>query len=461
MRPHRFAAVVAMVLGSAWLLVAVHPLTDGDSCLYASMSLEMAETGNWAAPSWAHGGEQNLFHENPPGAMWLTALLQKFATGYGGDSAPALATLWWLGLLTAAVWRLAGGRRGAGALAVLALLLTLPVAKYGLRAGLEIPFAACVCAAVEALRARQRGGALIGGLMFAGAILTRGVFALLVPLLWIADARVGHLRLMRRVFSATVLGLSLAVLFDLFHQLQGDGSSFWVSYFREQVAPSLKGMALHPNTGSTWLYYASRLGLYSLPWGLLILWRLPGRLTRMRPEVPLCLWWIAVVYVGAALGQREGSRYLFAAWPAVAILFSALWREDFEALPGKRRTRIGVASILLIPLTLIGGTLLAENRSDPWLDSAYSLSLRASYGWDDDHAPVIYSPQFSPHDDRLKQFIRWHLGVWAFWSPQPPVAADGEDVELRWELDIFEPANAPPPTSAYTFWCPLFEAREL
>jgi hypothetical protein len=458
MRMHRIAAVLAMALGSAWLLVATPILTDGDSCLYAAMSREIAETGNWAAPTWAHKGGVEFFRENPPGALWLGALFQKFATGFNATSAPHLSTLWWLGLLTAAIWRLAGGRRGSGALAVLALLLTLPVLKYSLRAGLEIPFAACVCAAVESLRARRRRGAILGGLFFGGALLTRGIFGFLVPLLWIADARVGHRRPMRRVLSAGVLGITLAFAFDLFHQLQGDGTGFWASYLHDQVLSSLQGTAPHPETGNTWSYYATRLGLYSLPWGILILWRLPNRLMRMRPEVPLCIWWIALVYVGAAIAHREGSRYLFAAWPAVALLFSALWREDFEARSKIWRTRLGSLVVLLIPCTLILGTLSQSIQKDSsWLQSSRQLSERSSYGWANDTPPVLYSTDFSSHDDRLKQFIRWHLNTWAFWSPD----SSKEIGSPAWNVlanDLNQPLVPP---NEYTFWCPLFEAHSL
>jgi hypothetical protein len=389
--------------------------------------------------------------------MWLSAFFQSFATGFEGSSAPALSTLWWLGLLTAALWRLAGGRKGAGALAVLALLLTLPVAKYSLRAGLEIPFTACVCAAVESLRARRRRGAILGGFFFGGALLTRGVFGFLVPLLWIADARVGHRRPMRRILSAGVLGITLAIAFDLFHQAQGDGASFWATYFQNQVLPSLQGVAPHAETGSTWSYYATRLGIYSLPWGLLILWRLPNRLMRMRPEVPLCFWWIAVVYVGASIAHREGSRYLFAAWPAVALLFSALWREDFEALAEKKRVRWGGLVTLLVPCTLVFGTLLSDTQKDSWTQSAHRLAERQSYGWENDTPPVLFSEDFSSHDDRLKQFIRWHLNTWAFWSPDPPK----ENVRPAWKVQKLDLYKLSAPIEGTTFWCPTFKAQQL
>ncbi len=436
MRGHRIAAGVAMTLASAWLTLDVATLTDGDSCLYGAMSREIAKEGNWAAPTWAKDGEQQFFRENPPGALWLAAFLQAFATGLDDYAAPLLANLWWLGLLTAAVWRLAGGRRGAGGLAVLALLFMLPVAKYSLRAGLEIPFAACVCAALASLRTRRRRGALLAGLFFGGALLTRGVFAGMVPLLWWMDARVGHRRPLRRALAAGVLGLTLAFAFDLAHRAQGDGASFWWSYFQQQVWPSLPGAAPHPISGSTWLYYATRLGLYSLPWGLLILWRLPSRLTRMRPEVPLCLGWLALVYVGASLGQREGSRYLFVVWPAVAILFSALWREDWEALSQRWRTRLSVAAILWIPVGLMAGTMLARAQQDPWDIAARRLQERASYGWEQEEAPIIRRDSFFPGDDRLKQFLRWHLGTWALWAPEssPPIP--------EWELIPWELAES-------------------
>ncbi|RMH03001.1 MAG: hypothetical protein D6702_07265, partial [Planctomycetota bacterium] len=315
----RLAALLAALLTAAAALVWPPLYTDGDSCLYAALGHEVAGGGAWAAPTWAHDGGRACFHENPPLVAWLPAALER--TGLDDRRAPALANALWLLLLAAAAWRLAHGADGAGPLAWTAVLLTLPVLKAAGRCGLDLPFAACVTAAVACLRSRAATLRLAGGLAFAGAALARGPFALLVPALWFLDARIGRRRSLRPALAAGVLGLSLAVAFDLAHRTAA-GHRFWSAFWSEQLAPSLAGTAPHPNHGSTWAYAAGRFALYGQPWLLLGLVGGLRRWKRIRPEVLLGLLWCGLVVAGTALARREASRYLFAAWPGVAILFA-------------------------------------------------------------------------------------------------------------------------------------------
>ncbi len=438
MRTPRLAAALAALLTVGWLLLVPYWLTDGDSCLYAAMGHEVATEGNWCAPSWAHGGVRADFHENPPLAMWGIAALE--TAGLDHQRAPVVANALWLLLLAAATWRLGGGGRGAGALALAVLLLHYPVAKYVVRASLELPFAACAVAAVAAMRGARPRGMLWAGLFFGGALLSRGVFAVLVPALWLIDARVGLRRPLRRAIGALVLGSSLAMLFDLGHRLE-TGHGFWSAFWSEQLGPSLTGDAPHANTEPTWRYYGGRLLLYGQPWLLLAAVAGLRRWKRVRPDFLLGLAWVLLVLLGAVIAQRQASRYLFAAWPGLALMVSAAgagwWARQAEA----RRRRFALAALMLLPALTIGKTLFAAR--DDWRAAAIQLHERAAAGWPEAGPPVVYGP-FSRHDDRAKQFIRHHLGTWAF--AEGPHGPPAGSLRFVWTRAGFEaPGNVVAP----------------
>ncbi|MBC8330159.1 MAG: hypothetical protein H8E31_15590 [Planctomycetes bacterium] len=420
----RLAAVLAALLTVAWLWIVPYRLTDGDSCLYAAMGHEVAVEGNWAAPTWAHGGERADFHENPPLVVWLPAALER--AGLDARQAPVIANALWLWLLAAAMWRLAGGWRGAGALALGALMLHYPVAKYVVRASLELPFAACAVAAVACLRSARPAAFLWGGLFFAGAVLSRGVFALLVPAVWLVDARVGVRRPLRRPAAALILGLSLAVLFDLFHR-RATGHGFWAAFWAEQLGPSLAGTAEHANREPTWSYYGGRLLLYGQPWLLIAVVGGLRRWKRLRPDYLVGLAWVLIVFAGAVIAQRQASRYLFAAWPGLALMVGAAGLGWWHRLPERAQRRIAVVVLFLIPAMTAAKTLFTPR--DEWWTAAVQLRERAALGWGDGPPPVVYGP-FSAHDDRAKQFLRHHLGVWAFTTPAG--GAPPGSLEFRW-----------------------------
>ncbi|RMH03090.1 MAG: hypothetical protein D6702_06955, partial [Planctomycetota bacterium] len=74
---------------------------------------------------------------------------------------------------------------------------------------------------------------------------------------------------------------------------------------------------------------------------------------------------------------------------------------------------LGAAALMLLPLA-VAGAGLASGRGD-WGEAA-----RACRAWIESSRPApetaVFGP-FSRHDDRAKQFLRHHLGLWAFAEP--------------------------------------------
>ncbi|TAH38271.1 MAG: hypothetical protein EYC70_06510 [Planctomycetota bacterium] len=439
-------AVAATLLLCAWL---PYRLTDGDSCLYAAMAHDMAHGGGaWLAPQWSFGAGRACFHENPPGAFWLAGL---FGALGGNDVAAALlANALALWLLVAATWRL-GGAVAAGV-----LLLHLPVLHYTLRFGLEVPFAACFTGALAAARSGGRGAFLWTGLAAGGALLTRGVFALALAPLLLADAALSEQRRrrLRRAAAALAVAALLALLFDLGHAA-ATGHGFWSAYLHKQVLPSLEeGGTPHPNRGSTALYYGGRLLVYGLPWlplALVLLWRQWRQRRRgvqagpLPRDLALAALWMALLTAGAMVARREGSRYLFAVWPASAWIAALALRPWWERRPARLRQRLAGAVLALVPILVLGKFLVTPR--DAWWRSADALrAARPQLA-----SGPIYGP-FARHDDRRKQFLRYHAAQWAFPAPAAPPAgawvlrAPGEPVPPDADVvttDLFRLVRAP------------------
>lgn len=421
------AGAVAAALTLAWCACFPYRFTDGDSCLYAAMARDMAQGGReeLLAPRWSLEGAPVCFHDDPPGAMWPAGLLGRL--GLDDASAPLVANALALLALAAATWRL------GGALAAGILLLHLPVLHYSVRFGLELPFAACFTAAVLAGRSCSRWAFLGLGLAAAGALLSRGVLALaLVPVLLVdaalAPDRGRRLRVLGLGFALAALG---ALLFDRGHAAV-TGHGFWGAFWEQQVLPTLQGGTPHSNHGSTILYYGGRLLLYGLPWwalGAAALWR---GARQPRRELLTALVWIGVVAAGAMLGRREGSRYLFAAWPANAWLCARALAPWWRRRSAAARARLELA-VAFLPLVLVAGKCLLTPRDPDWRAASALRAQRAELAAAP--RPEIYGA-FAHHDDRRKQFLRYHSGLWAM--PLPPEGPPPGS----WRL--LEPAEAAP-----------------
>lgn len=424
-RPSALLLASALLLTLLGALAPAEPVVDGDSCLFLSLPREMAEEGGvrWLAPTWWPEGRRRPFLEHPPGAFWPAALLAR--TGLGPQAAGRLANgLALLGLLaaTALLARRSGG--GSGGAAALLLLLHLPLWKYLGRAGLEYPFAAWAVLALAGLAGpgRARGPALAFGL----AILTRGVFALaLLPVLLLPGlAPPGDRRKGLRILAG---GMLVAAAFDLLHGA-ATGRSFWAGYLGQQILPSLDPAATpHPNRGSTLLYYGGRLLLYGAPWwipGALAWARLRDPAARHRVLAP-ALAGVLLLFLGSALARREGSRYLFLAWPLLAWAWAGAW---VRLRPAWGRSGPEPVLALAALALAVAPRLPAE---EPWRSAARELQAEeaALRG-----ARIL--GRFGPRDDRLRQFLRLHAAPRAF-APRdrPPGPRD---------LLLLEPGEAPP-----------------
>ena len=427
------AAVIATI---AIALAMPFRLTDGDSCLYAAMAHDMAAgRTSWTAPVWdfhgmsyGPGTEGVCFHEHPPGALWLAALVE--LCGAPVERAALVANALWT--LAAAGGVIAIARRfvsrSASDLAGVVFLLHIGVMHYVQRAALELPLAATASWAVAAgLRLdRSRWWTLAAAAGVAGAVLTRGVLGLVPAGLLVVTCLDPKLRPpWRRLLAVFVLAAVPLVVFDRLHvHLAGEGClapthvGFWSEYFGRQVLPSLQaGGTPHAVEGPTAAYFLGRFLLYSLPWSLLVLWRLVrGPRPLAAPEAwRLAAAWIVAVVLGLSLGSREGSRYLFQAYVATSLLFVlALPRE----LSGKWAWAASTLVLLVLPAQIVLKQAFRER--DEWWQTAEIAAQHRFRPGAESHPEArgrTVSGPFQPEDDRMKSLLRFHLDAWVSSAP--------------------------------------------
>jgi 4-amino-4-deoxy-L-arabinose transferase-like glycosyltransferase len=420
----RFAWAVTILATVVLTLLIPYRLTDGDSCLYAALAHDIARGGSWVAPQWDFHGQTACFHEHPPGAFWLSAIVE--ALGAPEATASLAANALWTFAAVAGVVALARlFVSGATAnVAGLAFLLHIVVLKYVQRAGLEIPLAATAAWTLAAgLRlGRSRWWIGAAGISLAGAFLVRGVFGAVPAAVLVYAAFEPSLRPPpRRLVATFALATLVLVAFDRAHAA-ATGHGFWAAYVERQVLPSLRtdGTA-HSVEGETWTYYIGRTLLYTLPWSILPLWRLTRR-DRPRGDAAAA-WrlagvWIALTVIGASLSSRAGSRYVFQVYVATSLL--AALAVGTHLKPAFAWI-VSAFVVLMLPAQVIVKSCFHERG--PWWETAAAMEdLRG----DARLAGREIRGPFQPEDDRLKSLLRFHTGR--------PVVSDpaGDMRGLRW-----------------------------
>lgn len=404
--PHRwmFAALVLALTVSAAFPAA---LLDGDSCMNASLSRDMArgDLDTVLAPRWAQGGKWTWYHEHALGSYQLASLCIR--AGLPADRAPHVAHTLWMVLAAWGVLTLVGTQRRDAAMWIgaVALLLHLQPLKYVQRISIEFPLAATtVWSLVAVLRLREGWRwVFVGTLALAGAFLVRGIFgavalALVTGAVLFRETRPPWPRLL----GMLLLSGGLVFAFDRAHA-SVTGGGWWWWYFHRQIASSfVEGGTQHTVADRQFLYFAVRLVGYAMPFLLLVIWRL-ARGPRWQPGRAiwcLLLGGIALTWLGASITRRPASRYLFSAWPLLATLFALSLPPT---LPARIKRAMPVLVLLLVPTLLIGKHV--TRKDDDWARAARALAtLRHA-----EDAPAVVRGPFDPQDSRDKAFLRWHL----------------------------------------------------
>jgi 4-amino-4-deoxy-L-arabinose transferase-like glycosyltransferase len=337
-------AWVAAIAAAAAVLAGVDYRTpDPDSALHVAIVSDLAgqPLEKWLAPDWGgHWDRQGPFREHPAGLFLLSWPL--VAAGYPASQAPFVVNAVFQALCLLLLQRLARVLgTDAEARAVGWLLQLLPIAfVFRIRANHEQLVLFFYLAALVATEAGRRRPLFFGAAALAavGALLVKGVFAVLVPAscaLWLIWRPAPTPRLRLAAWSGLALAslLTLAAAGGYEHAYrQVTGESFFRPYLGQQLGlaaeqhrSTLPQMVIQKFRNLGW--YAGRVLWFAFPWSLACLWLAVPRArgewrwgTAVTREAVLVVC-LAGLYVAAlSLSDRRADRYAFPAYYMVGML---------------------------------------------------------------------------------------------------------------------------------------------
>ena len=328
--------MLALVVAAALLAATRFHTRDADSRVYLAIGAHLAEMppSRWIAPQWwGVWGMQGLYREHPIGTFIAPVLLIR--AGFPAAQAAFVTTLAAqvvsLMLLVALAARFVPARE---ARALAWTLQLLPVAfVFRIRANQEYLLLAGLLLAVYGVeRARGRAAWVLAALAgFVYALLVKGLFALLVPVLAIVWLVVTPTRPGERSAPAwTAVGLMLVaapVLAAAYEHayVAATGQSFFDYYFGLRLSlagGSSSGADLPFPIDKLWnaVWYAAHVTWYAAPWSLALAAAAVARRTWTNPDRRARAWILfgllgtaATIAVASSRDQRS-DRYTFAAY---------------------------------------------------------------------------------------------------------------------------------------------------
>lgn len=352
--------VFALVVVAWFAGLDARRLQHPDEGRYAEIAREMAVSGDWVTPRL----NDLKYFEKPPLQYWLGAATFD-ALGVDEWSARLPAAL--AGLIAVVAVGFAGARlAGPDAGAFAALVLAGSVWHSGLAHLLTLDsvlsclLAAALCAFLLAQRpalsrAAQRNWMLVAYAAAAGATLTKGLVALLIPgaalVAYTAVTRDGGP--WRRLHPLPGVALYLALTVPWFVAVERANPGFARFFFvREHFERFLT--ETH-NRGGEWWYFVPWFVLGIMPWLLVWAWTLP----RSWREAPVaangfswqrfCLVWAAFVFAFFSASGSKLPSYILPMFPALALVLG------FELTRMRARTLAWIA----LPLAVGAPALLA------------------------------------------------------------------------------------------------------
>jgi 4-amino-4-deoxy-L-arabinose transferase-like glycosyltransferase len=374
------AGVAAAALLGVCLVVYLPPafstpfFTKGEA-REATVVQNMVREGTWVLPRRPSATGETIASK-PPMLHWLGASVATLAGGLREWTmrAPSvgLATLTVLCVWWTARALLPGA---AGLLAALVLATSFEWVRAATAARVDAALAAFTTIGLLVLwrgfvhDGLTRWAAVIAGLAFGAAALTKGPVGFVLPGLVIATALVvrGRLRTLPRfhpLLAAVVVLAAVAAWYLAAWQIGGD-AFFRKHVLKENVFRFVGATALKSGHAHPFYYYVPALAVGLLPWTPMVVGALVAvvrdRTARRDPRTGFLLMWFVVTFVFYSAASAKRSVYLLALYPPAALL-AGWWLEalvrsgrPFHWLDARpARIALGVLGLVLaIPLVLV------------------------------------------------------------------------------------------------------------
>lgn len=324
------AAIVPLIWFCFWYGLGNTGLLDNNEGIYAQVSLEMLESGNYVTPFF--NGMPYL--EKPPLLFWLTALSYKMfgISEFSARAIPALSASLLVVLAIWSGWRLANPLTGV--LAGLILSSSVAVAILGrtllFDMLLTLLLSACLIWIFCWLTTQQRHYALLAAAALGFAVLAKGLLPGVLMILTLGSyaytARIPLSTLRRLLLNpwAIVLFLSITVPWHLAASIARDGFAHF--YFVNEHIYRFLGIR-EPNdyfSGPVY-YYMPRLMLYLAPWSVLLAYLFIRPINKARPisELNKFLWcWALSNLLFFSLSENKANYYAFVIALPLALLLA-------------------------------------------------------------------------------------------------------------------------------------------
>lgn len=388
-RTRRAAILAVCLLASAVYIFVTNSSTlwDRDEPRFSRATVEMVESGNYLYPTF-NGA---LRPDKPILIYWLMSLPVRllgpaeWTCRLIAPLATVLAALmvYWLGS------RLGGARAGilAAAFLVTAPLMIVSGTAATTDALLLMWIVAAICAfAASWLDGFRPRHALLMGIAFGGALLTKGPVGIAVPLLCILLALV----LMRKrlpfrpaaylpwLFLAAAIGVCIFLAWALPANAATNDEFFRKGVGHHVVGRSLEPLESHGGKSLLFSFYYLPVMLFAFFPGTLYLpafFRGPGQSMGDRPGFLFLLAWAAPVLILMSLVATKLPHYVLPMWPALALM-AALSASDAMRAPrdfaGAAGARVGLWCFALTGI-LLGLVLMAG----PWFAPIFGIRIPA------------------------------------------------------------------------------------
>lgn len=326
-------------------------LITPDEGRYATLALQMAQTGDWITPR-LNG---LLYFEKPALQYWIGAVayLTLGVSEFTARLWPGLAGFLSVLVTGFTAKRLWGWDAGVRAFAIAASTTWIAANSHflSLDTGLLLFLTVVLCAvllanacAAEAVRQRRRW-VLLAWAAMAGAVLSKGLVGIVIPAavlllvsLWRRDAT-----LIKRMHWASGLAILLALTVPWFAMVSLRNPSFAEFFFiHEHFARYTSDV--HKRVGAWW-YFVPILLCGMLPWTSALPWlgRTGSPQAQARRRISnhdILLVWCAFVFLFFSASGSKLPSYILPMFPALALLVTA--RLDKASPAALRRHLIGM-----------------------------------------------------------------------------------------------------------------------
>lgn len=392
----RLATAVLVVLAATVLFgdLGSIPLRF-DEAIYAEVSKEMVERGEWLTPHW----NTSMWFEKPPAYLWITGLLFKIfvINEFWARFASALSAVGILLLAFLIARRIYND--SAGVLAVLILLSTQLFVYYGRVGTTDTMLTLCIMLAIYAyLRsADDERFWLLASASCATALMVKGAAGLIAPpvilIATIIDRRFFSTLRSRWLWLGIAVAALIAAPWHLMMYWQ-HGNAFVSGYLSRHVINRATTNINQFNRD--YGFYFSVLKNFFSPWAFILPFAL---IFARRPRSFVVIVLGLMVFLGYTFVQTKFQWYILPAIPAFAIVTGAFLTRFIET-GTQIKLGIGVLALILLWGFAEYGVIRLIKTSDPEIESAARLA-KLSAG--DHHGIMVYP-------EHLGMTVRFYSG---------------------------------------------------